>query len=89
MSSHIRPPVLSLHVLKDRASAAAEEVGAGVMTLSFSVQAGCMAFSLAKNPEVRAMVKSEIGANLGTATPTFASLKQLPYTFAVLKECLR
>ncbi|CAL8464293.1 g3828 [Coccomyxa elongata] len=51
--------------------------------------AGCMAYSLAKNPEVRAMVKSEIGANLGTETPTFASLKQLPYTFAVLKECLR
>lgn len=54
-----------------------------------TVQAGCMAFSLAKNPEVRAMVKSEIGACLGTATPTFASLKHLPYTFAVLKESLR
>ena len=48
-----------------------------------------MAYSLAKNPEVRKMVKSEVGANLGSATPTFASFKQLPYTFAVLKESLR
>ena len=53
------------------------------------MQAGCMAYSLAKNPEVRAMVKSQVDEKLGSATPTFASLKEMPYTFAVLKESLR
>ncbi len=52
-------------------------------------QAGCMAYSLATHPEVRAAAKAEIDAHLGAGTPTFASLKALPYTFAVLKECLR
>lgn len=53
------------------------------------LQAGCMAYSLAMHPEVRAAAKAEIDVHLGEGTPTFASLKALPYTFAVLKECLR
>lgn len=48
-----------------------------------------MAFSLATNPGVRAKAKAEIDANLGDGTPTFADMKKLPYTFAVLKESLR
>ncbi|EIE18644.1 cytochrome P450 [Coccomyxa subellipsoidea C-169] len=51
--------------------------------------AGCMAFSLATNPEVRKKAKAEIAANLGSGTPTFADMKALPYTYAVLKEALR
>jgi hypothetical protein len=53
------------------------------------MQAGCMAFSLATNPAVREKAKAEIDANLGDGTPTFADMKKLPYTFAVLKESLR
>lgn len=48
-----------------------------------------MAFSLATNPAVREKAKAEIDANLGEGTPTFADVKKLPYTFAVLKESLR
>ncbi len=48
-----------------------------------------MAFSLATNPEVRKKAKAEIAANLGSGTPTFADMKALPYTYAVLKEALR
>jgi hypothetical protein len=53
------------------------------------MQAGCLAFSLAQNPDVRAKIRKEVDDAKVSGSPTFETLKKLPYTFAVLKESLR
>ncbi len=47
-----------------------------------------MAFSLAKYGEARALVKAELAAKL-TGPVTYASMRELPFTFAFLKETMR
>lgn len=44
---------------------------------------------LAQNPEVEAKLHEELDRMLAGRTPTFADLKQLPYTEQVVKEVLR
>ena len=53
-----------------------------------AVQAACMAFSLAKFGEARANVKAELAAKL-TGPVTYSSMRELPFTFAFLKETMR
>ena len=46
-------------------------------------------YLLARHPDVRARVEAELDAALDGRTPTYADLRALPYTFAVLKETMR
>ena len=47
-----------------------------------------MAYSLARWPEARRKVKEELAVNLDGPL-TFSSIRDLPYTYAFLKEVLR
>ena len=51
-------------------------------------QAICMCASLAKYPEARACVRTELKKELQEPL-TFTSIQQLPFTFAFMKETLR
>ena len=51
-------------------------------------QAICMAASLAYFPQARACVRTELKEKLQEPL-TFASIRELPYTFAFMKETLR
>ena len=49
-----------------------------------------MAYSLARWPEARYKVQEELATKLtGNAPLTFSSIRDLPYTYAFLKEVLR
>ena len=49
-----------------------------------------MAYSLARWPDARDKVKEELATQLtDNASLTFSSIRDLPYTYAFLKEVLR